>query len=115
MKPFLVSLLFFLLSAGLSLNAQVYNFSIFKVAVYQQNSPTPPITPDTPNAFYFGAQLSTTNSDGYVDVHFDGPDDSEFLGEDTPFYYNFGSPYFPDKLFFDAVYPSGEYDFYVDY
>jgi hypothetical protein len=115
MKPFLVSLLFFLLSAGLSLRAQVYNFSIFKIAVYQQSTPTPPTAPDSPNAFYFGAQLNTTNSDGYKDVYFNGPEDMEFLSENTPFYFDFGSPYFPDKPSFDAVYPSGEYDFYVDY
>ncbi len=114
MKPFLASMLF-LLSATLSLHAQVYNFSIFKVAVYHQSSPTPPAAPDSPNAFYFGAQLNTTNSDGYKDVYFNGPEDTEFLSEFTPYYFNFGSPYFPDKVSFDAVYPSGGYDFYVDY
>jgi hypothetical protein len=102
--------------AGLSAQAQVTNFSIFKVTVYRQSSVAPPTTPDAPNAYYFGAQLNTIDSTDYVDVNFTDPNDNTaYLGEITPFYFNFGSPYFAAKSDFDSSYPSGEYDFFVDY
>jgi hypothetical protein len=103
--------------ASLSLNAQVTNFSVFKVTVYQQTGGTPPSTPDTPNAYYFGAQLNTSDSTGYLDVNLTGPGaaPTAYLSEITPYYFDFGSPYYADKPGLDADYPSGEYDFYVDY
>jgi hypothetical protein len=104
-----------LLTAGTDLRAQVSTFNVFKITVYQQTSPAPPVAPDAPNAYFFGAQLNTTNSFGYVDVYFDGPNQSAYLNELTPFYFDFGSPYYADKPDFDADYPGGEYDFYVDH
>lgn len=100
---------------GLPASAQVTNFSIFKVTVYHQAGTAPPAAPDVPNAYYFGAQLNTVQATNYVDVYFDGPATSEYLNEITPFYYNYGSPYYADKPSFDADFPGGEYDFYVDH
>lgn len=102
--------------AEFSADAQVTNFSLFKVTVYQQSSPTPPTMPDTPNAYYFGAQLGTEDSSHYLDVYKVTPvNATNYLSESGENYFNYGSPYFATKTNFDANYPSGEYDYYVDY
>lgn len=99
-----------------SAQAQVTNFSIFKVTVYHQSCPAPPITPDTPNAYYAGMQLGTEDASDYVDVYAVTPDNvTNDLNETGENYFNYGSPYFATKTNFDANYPSGEYDFYVDH
>jgi hypothetical protein len=101
---------------GFNLHAQVTNFSIFKVTVYNQNSPALPTAPDVPNAYYFGAQLNSLDASDYVDVYANVPGaDSIYFDESAPNYFTFNSPYFADKTDFDSSYPSGEYDFYVDF
>jgi hypothetical protein len=108
-----------LATLGLSpfyLHAQVTNFSIFKVTVYNQYSPAPPATPDVPNAYYFGAQLNSLDASDYVDVYANVPGTgSVYFDEFAPNYFNFNSPYFANKTDFDSGFPSGEYDFYVDF
>jgi hypothetical protein len=100
----------------LSLHAQVTNFSVFKVTVHHQASAAAPSSPDTPNAYYFGAQLQTLDSSGYTNVDVTSPGiGTDYLTGLTPYYFNFGSPYYADKAAFDNDYPAGEYDFEVDY
>ena len=98
------------------LQAQVVNFSLFKVTVYHQTSVAPPAAPDAPNAYYLGVQLNSIDSPGFADVTFsDPPGDSYVLAPLTSDYFNYGSPYFSAKADLDAMFPSGEYDFQVDY
>ena len=112
-------LLIFVTMFGLAefcLQAQVTNFSIFKVTVYNQYSPSPPTIPDVPNAYYFGAQLNSLDASDYVDVYANVPGTgSVYYDESAPNYFTFNSPYFADKTDLDLSYPSGEYDFYVDF
>ena len=119
MKPYLktVLALFALVLSGLSLHAQVTNFSLFKVTVYYQYSPTPPTTPDFPNAYYFGAQLNSSDSSDYADVTITSPGNAPLADLDqlSPGFYDFNSPYYADKIDFDGDYPGGEYDYFIDH
>ena len=117
MKSIPLAVVLALLLVGVfSSEAQVTNFSIFKVTVYNQTNAAPPVTPNSPDAYYFGAQLNTLDSSNYVDVYFVDPNgDTTYLSQITPYYFNFGSPYFSNKTDFDMTYGSGEYDFYVDH
>ncbi len=116
MKPIICVFAAALVFAGFSARAQVTNFSIFKVTVYHQSSPTPPTMPDFPNAYYFGTQLNTEDASDYMDVYQVTPvNNTNYLQETGVNYFSFNSPYFDTKTNFDATYPPGEYDFYIDH
>jgi len=113
----LKQLVLLLALAVVTLNAQNTNFSVFKIIVYHQISGSIPTTPDVPNAYFFGAQFNTADSSDYLDVYFTDPANAGvpvYLTQENPYYYDFGSPYYADKPSFDADYPGGEYDFFVD-
>jgi hypothetical protein len=116
MKPIICIFAAAFVLAEFSACAQVTNFSIFKVTVYHQSSPTPPTVPDFPNAYYYGTQLGSEDASDYVDVYQVTPIDNTNDMEETAYnYFSFNSPYFDTKTNFDATYPPGEYDFYIDH
>src|SRR5580700_5737869 len=45
--------------------AQVTNVALFKVTVFNQTSGLPPVAPNFPYAYYFGAQLNMYVADYY--------------------------------------------------
>jgi hypothetical protein len=116
MKPILLGAILAGLLAGISPGNAQTNFAIFKVTAYYQASVAPPTAPNTPNAYYFGAQFGTADDSAIENVGLVDPaGDNISLTESAPDYFSFGSPFFADKADFDAAYGSGAYDFYVNY
>jgi hypothetical protein len=112
MKPYQLAVIVLFTLFVSSVHAQVTNFSVFKVTVYQQTCGAPPTSPDFPYAYYFGAQLNASYASDFGDVYVVSPGiGREPLTQLTPTDYNFGSPYYADETNFDNDYPGGDYLF----
>ena len=108
-----------LLAIGHRLSAQITEIDQFKVTAYNQTNQSPPVTPDYPNAYYFAVLLySDTNYDISLPMVFtpSATTDGEFImNQNGPGSFGFGSPVYASKDDFDADYPNGLYDYFVDY
>lgn len=113
-----VVLLLALLSVKQSAQADVTSYAVFKVANFHQVDTNQPAGLDTPNAYYVGAQLfstngaeETTNAQMEVDptgVTYPMP------GSPVPLAFFYNSSYYPDDASMTADFPGGEYDFSIN-
>jgi hypothetical protein len=97
--------------------ADATNYAIFKVANYQQVDSTQPISLNSPDAYYFGAQLFANDyGEILTNASMTTPDSVVYpmSGNPVPTAYYYNSPYYPDKTSFDADYPNGTYEFDVN-
>ena len=100
-----------------SAHAQVYAYSIFKVANYRQVDSTQPTELDAPDAYYFGAQLNAeTNSEIINDASVTTPDSAFYWMTANPVsvYFSYNSDFYPDLPSLDADFPAGDYTFSVN-
>jgi hypothetical protein len=102
---------------ALPARAQVTNFAIFKVTVYHQTNSAPPVTPDFPDAYYFGAQLNMSVANYYQAADFiwsAAPPTSPAYNANMPLIspnnFNYGSPFYATKAAFDADFGPGDYE-----
>jgi hypothetical protein len=97
--------------------ADVTAYNIFKTAVFQQTNATPPVWVNSPDAYFFGAQLFSSETGEYVtNATVTAPDSAVYPmpGNPAPTYFNYGSDYYPDETSMDAAFPGGPYTFYVN-
>ena len=107
----------FALLACVSLRADVTSYSLFKTAVYHQTSPAQPASVDAPDAYYCGVELFTdTNQNEVVtNAAFFNPVNNYYaLSSPYTNFFDYGSPFFPDKTSLDAAFPAGDYHFIVN-
>lgn len=111
-------LLLFAVVAGQGIAfAGVSSYAIFKVANYHQVDSSPPTALNSPDAYYFGAQLFSTNGGEVVtNAAMTAPDSEVYPMPGNPvpaaFYYN--TPYFPAEASMNATLPNGTYLFTVN-
>lgn len=108
--------LFVFASHGI-VRADIDSYAIFKVANYQQVDSSQPTVLNTPNAYYFEAQLFSTDSGEIVtNAIMTAPDSTIYPMQGTPattaLYYK--TPYYGDEMGLDALYPNGAYMFSVN-
>jgi hypothetical protein len=97
--------------------ADVTNYSIFKVANYQQIDSTQPTEVNSPEAYYFGSQLFASDYGEIItNAVMTAPDSVAYTmsGNPVPTAYYYNSPYYAEKTNFDTDYPNGTYEFDVN-
>jgi len=108
------------LLAGVAISPSITEINQFKTAVYSQTNSAPPVAPNAPNAYYFGAYVLVDPNQYVSNVVANplGGNGLLALTNHDPFIsnklYN-STPYYTDEGSFDADYPGGTYDYTFDY
>jgi hypothetical protein len=98
--------------------ADVDSYAVFKVAVYGQTNSTRPVAVDSPDAYYFAAEVLTDTNGVMIDsASITAPDAATWqLSRNlhAPTNFDFISPYYADKAAFDSNFSNGGYLFSVN-